>query len=520
MFSVLIVVLASVTGAALGITIGFYVRSKNEERARAFIVERDRFREVAERERRTLILEAEVAAREEALRLRSSVEEEFKRRQVELSEQETLLARRSVLLEGEGRAITESRKELTSREAPLLDLEVETKRARTEIEQLRVKARLELERRAHTTSALVMKALVEQAIEDARASGESLIRSASEGGSSNEVIRGAKRLMGIACGRIVDRFQSDRMSSVVMLPDTREKQKLLISETDLQRLAVATSMELSYTHEQDGIRIEGLDGIGREVARRCLLRMFRRGNGGNDSIEKLAKETFLILDRETIDTGRRAFAILKIPVAHREIVALVGRLFYRTSYQQNQWEHAIESGFLCSMMAAELGLDVRLARRAALMHDIGKALTHTMEGSHALIGADYARRLGELEVVANAIGSHHTEEPFASTYAYLVTAADAMSGGRPGSRRQSDENHMAKLSEMERIARGFRGVAEAFAVQGGREVRTYVDADRISDDGAIRLAGDIAKAISAEMTFPGQIKITVIREVLAVELAS
>jgi ribonuclease Y len=201
-------------------------------------------------------------------------------------------------------------------------------------------------------------------------------------------------------------------------------------------------------------------------------------------------------------------------------VNLVGRLNYRTSFTQNQWKHAIEAAFLCGMMADELGLDEKLARRAALMHDIGKALTHELDGSHAVIGADYARRLGETEMVANAIGAHHTDEPFNSPYAYLVAAGDALSGGRPGARRQTDENYLTRIDDLERITRGFRGVSEAFAVQGGREVRIYVQEDRVDDLGAVTLSSEIASKISQEMRFPGQIRVTVIRELKAVEVAS
>jgi len=226
------------------------------------------------------------------------------------------------------------------------------------------------------------------------------------------------------------------------------------------------------------------------------------------------------VDKELAALGRRAFADLEIPEAHAEIVKLVGRLNYRTSYTQNQWKHAVEAAFLCGMMAGELGLDVKVARRAALMHDIGKALTHELDGSHAVIGADYARRLGEAEVVANAIGAHHTDEPFNSPYAYLVAAADALSGARPGARRQADDNYLARIDDLERISRGFRGVAEAFAVQGGREVRVYVQEDRIDDQGAVDLSSAIAAKISEEMRFPGQIRVTVIRELAAVEVAS
>src|SRR5215475_13108244 len=169
------------------------------------------------------------------------------------------------------------------------------------------------------------------------------------------------------------------------------------------------------------------------------------------------------------------------------------------------------------MMADELGLDVKLARRAALMHDIGKALTHELDGSHAVIGADYARRLGETEIVANAIGAHHTDEPFGSAYAYLVAAADAMSGARPGARRQTDETYVSRLEDLERISRTFRGIGEAFAVQGGREIRVYVQEDRVDDLGAVNLSNAIARKISEEMRFPGQIRVTVIREFKAVE---
>jgi len=239
-----------------------------------------------------------------------------------------------------------------------------------------------------------------------------------------------------------------------------------------------------------------------------------------DAATRTAREVAGALDRELSDLGQRAFAALEIAPAHAEIVKLVGRLNYRTSYTQNQWKHAIEAGFLCGMMAEELGLDRKLARRAALMHDIGKALTHELDGSHAVIGADYARRLGEPEVVANAIGAHHTDEPFASPYAYLVAAADAMSGARPGARRQTDDNYVSRLEDLERITRSFQGIHEAFAVQGGREVRIYVQEDRVDDLSAVNLSAEVARKISAEMTFPGQIRVTVIREFKAIETAS
>jgi ribonuclease Y len=318
---------------------------------------------------------------------------------------------------------------------------------------------------------------------------------------------------------MTDHFYSERTQSIIPLPESRGDRPAITAD-DLKLVEGVAGVTLAFTEENDAIHIEGLDGVGREVARRCIGRMLRRPGLKGDAFAKVAREITAELDREIMDFGKRGFALLKLDRAHLDIVKLVGRLNFRTSYSQNQWEHSVEAGFLCGMLAAEMGLNVKIARRAALLHDIGKALTHELDGSHAVIGADYARRLGESEIIANAIGAHHTDEPFGSCYAHLVAAADAMSGGRPGSRRQTEDNHMAKLAEIERIARSFRGVGEAFAVQGGREVRVYVEEDRVNDAGAGKIASDIAQVISKEMTFPGQIKVTVIREFIAEEMAS
>ena len=292
------------------------------------------------------------------------------------------------------------------------------------------------------------------------------------------------------------------------------------TEADLRAIEAVTGVQISILDGSSAVRIEGLDGVGREIARRCIMRMIKRSISGPPAVTRLARSVKVDVERETQDLGRKAFSILALDRAHPELVKLLGWLYFRTSYAQNQWKHSVEAGFLCGMMAAELGLDVKLARRAALLHDIGKALTHEVDGSHATIGADHARRFHEPETIVKAIAAHHADEPFDSVYAYLVAAADAMSGGRPGARRQSEDNHMAKLEGIERISRGFGGVDEAFAVQGGREVRVYVDESRVDDQGAVRLSAQIAESISRQITFPGQIKVTVIREFLAEEIAS
>jgi ribonuclease Y len=372
-------------------------------------------------------------------------------------------------------------------------------------------ARGALERAAGISSAALRDALAEAEVEEARAAASHLLRQLGEGAPAVDQARPAKRIMAIAVGRFSGHYLTERHLSLIPLVD-----RTAPSDGDLRAIEAVAGIKLTVTEAADAVRIEGLDGVGRELARRCLAQLRRR----RADAATLARELAAELDRELVELGHRAFATLEIPRAHPDIVKLVGRLNYRTSYTQNQWKHAVEAAFLCGMMADELRLDRKLARRAALMHDIGKALTHELDGSHAVIGADYARRLGETEVVANAIGAHHTDEPFASPYAYLVAAADAMSGARPGARRQTEDNHMAKLADLERLTRGFPGVEEAYAVQGGREVRVYVREDRVDDLGAVHLSSEIAGAISREMTFPGQIKVTVIREFRAVETAS
>ena len=348
-------------------------------------------------------------------------------------------------------------------------------------------------------------------------------RAAAEAAAEGAV-KGAKRIMGIAVGRFYGHYLTERLHSVLPLPPGEAGAAIVgRDEANLRAIESVAGVTLALSEQRDTVRLEGLDGVGREVARRVLARLQRQPGTARDpaAVTKAAREISTALDAELErsrparlhdagDSGR----------AHPDIVKLVGRLNYRTSYTQNQWKHAVEAAYLCGMMADELGLDLQLARRAALMHDIGKALTHELDGSHAVIGAEYARRLGEHELVANAIGAHHTDEPFNSPYAYLVAAADAMSGGRPGARRQTDESFLARVEDLERITRGFRGVAEAYAVQGGREVRIYVEENRVDDLGAVNLSSEIAGKISREMRFPGQIRVTVIRELKAVEIAS
>jgi ribonuclease Y len=466
----------------------------------------------------------EIAGREDALAKVSAFEAFCQVREAELETIAARVSRREEALAAMVDRLAATREKVEAERKRAAELEVALGKQREEVAALARGARAALEKEAGESAADARAAIAEAELEDARLHAAQSVRAADHV-PLDEAARDAKRLMGIAVGRFSGHYLTERLHSLIPFGPgvSAEAVEVILGaeEANLQAIGAVAGVTLTLVETRDAIRLEGLDGVGREIARRCLAKMLRNPRLGADPAEvtRGAREIARQLEVELDDLGRRAFRVLEIPPAHAEIVRLVGRLNYRTSYTQNQWKHAIEAAFLCGMMAEELDLDLKLARRAALMHDIGKALTHELDGSHAVIGADYARRLGESEVVANAIGAHHTDEPFNSPYAYLVAAADAMSGARPGARRQMDESYASRLDDLERITRGFRGINEAFAVQGGREVRIYVQEDRVDDLGAVELSNAVAKKISQEMRFPGQIRVTVIREFKATEVA-
>ncbi|HEX4405778.1 MAG TPA: Rnase Y domain-containing protein, partial [Polyangia bacterium] len=452
----------------------------------------DAIRAAGAAETREMLHAGEVEGREDA-RARVSAFESFCL--VRAAEHETIegrIARREAELATAAARVVTAREQADAQKKRATELEAEIARQRDEILALTRGTLAALEREAGETAEDVRAALIEAELEDARMHAAQSVRAADHA-PVDEAGRDAKRIMGIAVGRFSGHYLTERLHSLIPFAPgaTPEAINSILGPGDANLAAIGgvAGVTLTLVETRDAIRLEGLDGVGREVARRVLARLMREPRLGADAaeVERGARAISKQLDVELDDLGRRAFRALEIPPAHAEIVRLVGRLNYRTSYTQNQWKHAIEAGFLCGMMAEELDLDLKVARRAALMHDIGKALTHELDGSHAVIGADYARRLGESELVANAIGAHHTEEPFNSTYALLVAASDAMSGARPGARREQTDNYVQRLDDLERIGGHFHGVDRAFAVQGGRELRVYVKEDRVNDEKCVEL---------------------------------
>jgi ribonucrease Y len=465
----------------------------------------------------------ETAARAEALAASQAADED-------LAAAEARVQRRDDALRERAAEIGQLHDANEQREAQLQlvhrDVQSRHDRARgldQDVQRKREALRGELEARAHIGTDALVAQLTQGWLDDARARAAAAVRGAEQSTTDPQHDRDARRVMEIAAARCSMHFLTERnLSTLRVGPDIVA---ILLDQGGalhgaLERVA---GVQLQINDDKDVVRLEGLDGVGREVVRRALARMAKKPETIDDARkhpEEWATKAREHLMQEIRALGKKAFSTLGIQKAHPEIVELVGALNFRTSYTQNQWLHAVEASFLAGMMAAELGLDEKLARRATLMHDIGKALTHKIEGSHAVIGADIARRLGEAEVVANAIGSHHADEPPNSVYAYLVAASDAMSGARPGARREQAEGFSTKLEDLERIGVSRRGVSHAHAVHGGRELRVYVRERDVDDLAVVEMSTDIANQIAEELTFPGQIKVTVIRAFEATSTAN
>jgi ribonuclease Y len=487
-------------------------------RAEALQAEIEAIKATGRAEANAAITAAAASVKEQQLEARRVAQDEAHKLERELSRREHELARRETAFSVDEQRVIARAAALGEREQGLKSFDDKRRGMSDErraIEDAIIKG---IEAAAGETRAELRERLINEAVEAAKAAAADELRRIDQSLADAEHGREAKRVMGIAIQRYQGHYLTERLlSNLPLLPGVAPR----VVGPDgawLPMIEEVANIKLTLADDQTSIRLEGQDSFGREIARRAIRRFEKSGVKGGDvqvAVVRIKEE----LEREVFDLGKRAFKELEIPRAHPDIVKLVGRLNWRTSYTQNQWKHAVEAAFLCGMMASELGLDIKIARRAALMHDIGKALTHEIDGSHAVIGADYARRLGESELVANAIGAHHADEPCNSVYASLVAAADAMSGARPGARREQTDNYVQKLEDLERIGGSFTGVERAFAVQGGREVRIYVQEGRVSDERAVELSAEIARRISDEMTFPGQIKVTVIRELRAIEVA-
>jgi len=346
--------------------------------------------------------------------------------------------------------------------------------------------------------------LIERTITDARETAE----------------KKSREIVVTAIQRYAAEHTCDTTVSTVDIPNDDMKGRVIGREgRNIRAFEKATGVDVIVDDTPGVVVVSAFDPVRREVARQALERLVQDGRIHPARIEEVVEETKRQVEKDILELGRKAAMDANVSGLHRKQLDLLGRLHYRTSYGQNVLRHSVEVAYLCQTMADELGLDGSLARRCGLLHDLGKAVDHEVEGGHPSIGADICKRFGEPPEVLNAIEGHHNDVQAASLYTPLVAAADAISAARPGGRRESLERYIKRLQQLEDLATEFKGVKQAYAIQAGREVRVLVDADSVDDGLSFKMAREIAKRIESEMTYPGEVKVTLIREVRAVDYA-
>jgi ribonuclease Y len=514
-------------GVLLGLALGSIVfvvvdrvrRARATTEQAASVEANARLVEQAKREADTLRTEAELRGKEVLIQARAEAEREAREQRRELGGLEKRLAQKEEAVDRRGEALESRERQLAMREEACRTREGGLESRQAEVTALVDSVRRRLEETAGMTREEAKRSLVEQMAEEARGEAAKHIRQI-EGEAREEADRRAKKIMAIAIERLAGEFVADRTVSVVQLPSDDMKGRIIGREgRNIRAIEAATGVDLIIDDTPEAVLISCHNPIRRELARLALDRLISDGRIHPGRIEEVVRKAEQELEESIREAGQRAVIELGLHGVHQELIRLVGMLKYRFSYAQNVLGHSIETAHIAGLLAAELGLNVKQARRAGLLHDIGKALTHEVEGSHAIVGGEIARKYGESSKIVNAIAAHHEEVKAETILAPLVDAADALSGARPGARREVLESYAKRLEYLERISNSFKGVERSYAVQAGREIRVIVDPGSIPDDQAVLLAREVARRIEQEMTYPGQIKVTVIRETRASDIA-
>ena len=515
--SPIITVLLVLVAAAVAGALGFYLGGENRKRtaeAKIGSAEDEAKRIVndaiktAEAKRKETIVEA----KDEAFKLKSEADKEIKDRRAEITRQERRMDQKEEALDKRTTAMERKEEDLKRR--------TETVEARLdELEQLKMRQTEKLETIAAMSQEDARAVLLKQ-VDDELTHEKAMKISAYQANMKDECDNIARELVGQAIARCAADATSEATVSVVPLPSDEMKGRIIGREgRNIRALETATGCDLIIDDTPEAITLSSFDQTRREVARMALERLIADGRIHpariEETVDKCRRELEIQMKRE----GDKAVMDLGIHSLHPDLVKLIGRLKYRTSYGQNVLSHSLEVAWLAGLMAGELGVNVQLARRAGLLHDIGKALDHEIEGSHVQIGVDICKKYRENPQVIHAIEAHHGDVEPKTTLAFIIMAADAISAARPGARRENMESYIKRLETLEALCNGFEGVESSYAVQAGREVRILVQPDKVSDDQVILLARNVAKKIENELDYPGQIKVSVIRESRATEYA-
>jgi ribonuclease Y len=512
--------LAGLLGGGILALLFAWVRSKQGQRqVESAKQAASRIIEEAKKDAAGIKKEAEIQAKDGVLRERAEFEREVRETRRELQNQEKRLIGKEEMIDKRADSIDKREAELGKREGGLKSREKALEEQAVECARQIDQARRQLEQVAGMTREEAKKNLIDEMTEEAKHDSAKRIRVIEEE-AKEEAVRKAQKIVALAIERLAGDFVAERSVTVFPLPNDELKGKIIGREgRNIRALEAATGIDLIVDDTPETVVISGHNPIRREIARLSLEKLVADGRIHPGRIEEVVRKSEQELDEAIREAGQKAIFDVGIHGVHPEIVKLLGRLKYRYSYAQNVLLHSIEAAFICGAMAVELGLNEKQARRAALLHDIGKAVDHEVEGSHAIIGAELARKYGESPKIVNAIAAHHEDVKAETILAPLVDAADALSGARPGARREMMESYVRRLEDLERITNSFKGVEKSYAVQAGREIRVMVQHDIVSDDEAARMAREMARKIENEMTYPGQIKVTVIREMRSVDYA-
>ncbi|MDI9486557.1 MAG: ribonuclease Y [Bacillota bacterium] len=505
---------------AIGTLIGIVVYKKlTEKRIGSSKTEASRILEDARLEAKTMRKEALLEAKEEQLRLRNEFEKESKQRRIELQKQEARLNQKEDSLDKKERIMDSKLELLEKTKLELEKKELELKEKQIELDHHSQRMLEELEKIAGLTSEEAKTILIDQMTEEAKKEASAIIREI-ENKAKEEGEKKAKNIISLAIQRCAVDHSADTTVSVVELPNEEMKGRIIGRVgRNIKALESVTGVDIIIDDTPDVVTLTGFDPVRREIARLTLQKLIADGRIHPQRIEEIAERVKRDINQQIKEMGDAAVFDTGLYGVHPELVKLLGRLKYRTSYGQNVLNHSMEVAYLAGLMAQELGADVKTAKRAGLLHDIGKAVDQEYEGTHIQIGVELARKYKENEKVIHAIAAHHGDIEANSVEAVLVQAADAISGSRPGARRESLENYVKRLEKLENLANSFAGVEQSYAIQAGREIRVIVQPDKVDDAQTLFLAKEIAKKLESELEYPGQIKVNVIRELRSVEYA-
>jgi ribonucrease Y len=524
MESLLAIALAVVLAALVGFWVGA-VQGKKREQARRDAEraeardEASRILERAREEAESLRKEGELRGREEAFRLREEWEKEEARRREEVERSERRLSERSDSLDRKFDLLNQRDTAQENRAQELRTREEAVERRARETETLEREAREKLESLAGLTADEARRRLVAEMEDAARAEAAQKLREIREE-SQRTAHREARKIIAQAIQRMAAEETAQATVSVVQLPSDDMKGRIIGREgRNIRAFEQATGIDVIIDDTPEAVVLSGFDPVRREVARIAMEQLIEDGRIHPGRIEEIVEKSRGAVEEGMREAAEEALYDLGIHNVHPEIVKVLGRLKFRTSYGQNQLLHSKEVARLAGMMAEEMGVDAPMARRAGLLHDVGKGMTHEHEGSHVELGYELCSKHGEPPVVLNSIRAHHDEEPHHSVEAFLVTAADAISGSRPGARREMFETYVKRLERLEKLAMEYPGVERCFAVQAGREVRVMVQPEQVSDEEMSHISEKVARRFEEELQYPGQIKVVVIRETRAVDFA-